>query len=189
MSNQASSTSPGFLHPTGQSAPYDKALEELFQTIFVGITGLPGPLVRPSWQETPLPQPPRGTNWLGFAVTTHPITQFPEIIQSAGPDGQGIATENVHEDIGVLCSFYGPNAGQNANTLRLGLFIAQNRDMIKSVGLNFVDVGRQVRIPDLVNMAWINRVDLPTNFRRKVSNTYNVKNLLSANPTFETDGP
>jgi hypothetical protein len=189
MSNEASSASPGYLRPTNASAPYDKALEDIFHDIFEGITGLPNPLVRPSWQEKPPAQPPRGTDWLAFAVTVYPITQYPEVIQSKPAGTNGMATENAHEDIGVLCSFYGPNSGRYASILRSGLYLAQNRDMVKSVGLNFIDVGRAVRIPDLTDMAWINRTDLPTNFRRKISNTYNVDTLVSATPTFETDGP
>ena len=91
-----------------------------------------------------------------------------------------------HEDLEILTSFYGPNAGANMNRLRLGLYVAQNRDMIKAAGLNMVSVGRPVRIPDLVNVQFINRIDLPVSLRRKISLTYNVQSLnaglLTGNP-------
>jgi len=53
--------------------------------------------------------------------------------------------------------------------------------------MGFVENGRAVLLPDLVNQQWRRRVDLPMSFRRQVSRTYPVLNLLSAEGEIATD--
>ncbi len=40
----------GYINPSGGSA-YDQELEDIFQTFIVGITSLPGAMVRPRFQR------------------------------------------------------------------------------------------------------------------------------------------
>jgi len=49
----------------------DAALDAVFQALVVGITGLPGTLVRPRWQPVPPTQPSVTTNWAAIGVTTN----------------------------------------------------------------------------------------------------------------------
>jgi hypothetical protein len=179
------STKAGYLTPTvaGGQAPYDQELEDIIHDIIMGITSLPPQYIRPFFQDEPPVQPPAYVDWIAFNITTYPITQYPQIEQLGSPPGD---TLSMHEDIKVLTSSYGPNAGRTMAILRAGLYIAQNRDMIKAALLNFVDTAPPLRIPDLVNVQFINRIDMTINLRRKTSNTYAVQPLdqtqLANNP-------
>jgi hypothetical protein len=171
-----SSTSPGYLIPllSGGAPVYDQALENLVHDILMGLTGIPGQYVRPAWQPEPPAQPAPSIDWVGFSITAFPVIEYPAVTQLGSNTGD---VQYEHEDIEILCSFYGPDAAANMSLCRAGLYVAQNRDMMKSVGLNFVGTDRPSRVPDLVNVQWINRVDLPVKMRRKLSRTYNVLSL------------
>jgi hypothetical protein len=159
----------GYVRPDPHSLPpYDDALEDILHDIFMGISGLPPQLVRPNWQPSPPAQPVATEDWMAFGAASFPIIEFPVIQQISATQQQ----ESAHEDLPILCSFYGPHCGATMALFRAGLYIPQNRALIKAQGLNFVGTARPIRIPDLVNAQWINRVDLPVQMRRKVINTF-----------------
>jgi hypothetical protein len=84
-----------------------------------------------------------------------------------------------HENIRVLLSLYGPNASANVSLIRDGFYLAQNREVLNSLDISFIEAKDSVRVPDLMNAQWIQRVDLPMLFRRPVNRTYNILNIAA----------
>jgi|SRR6185312_12355884 len=93
------------------------------------------------------------------------------------------------EEIGVLCTFYGPSCMRNASRLRDGWQIAQNREALQLAGMGFIDAGDMIQVPELVNNIWVRRIDLLLNFRRAVVRVYPVLDILelSGNDQLVTD--
>ena len=179
----------GWLQPTNTipAQAEDSALDNLLQAAVVGITGLPGELVRPRWQRTPPQQPPNpDTNWCAIGVTEEtPDAHAAQIHHGAGDasdtDAGALAggwTESQrHIDILVVATFYGAAARAYAGILSDGIEIAQNRDMLRASGLAYVSVGKPAITSDLISNQWRARVDLPIKFRRQVSRSYAIRNI------------
>jgi hypothetical protein len=181
----ADSSTGGYLSPAVASPPLeDAALDALFQQMIVGITGLPGSMVRPRWQPTVPKQPEATVNWCALGITVQTPDAGPSITHN--PAGDGSDTYVRHEAIEVLASFYGPNAKQCAHQLLDGLAIPQNLEQLKANDMQSVDTGEIRPAPDLVNEQWIRRFDVMLNFRRKVTRSYAVLNILSAGVTIQT---
>lgn len=68
--------------PPGPQPLEDQALVDFFQTILVGLTGIQGALVRPSWQPTPPNPPDIATTWLALAITFDDADHFPYQVHS-----------------------------------------------------------------------------------------------------------
>jgi len=58
---------------------------------------------------------------------------------------------------------------------------------LKASGIGFIDSGPIRTVPELYNQQWIRRFDLALTFRRKVSRTYPILNIISADPIYTTD--
>jgi len=169
----------GFLTPADPLAPeQDIDLDKLFQATTAGITGLAGSLVRPRWQPGSPKQPEASVNWCAISAMLIDPDAGPAIIHNPASDGaDGLIR---HEDITVLASFYGPNGARYAAILRDGIGIHQNTEALSAYGIRFVDDGPIRQVPEFVNQQWIRRADISLRFRRKVSRTYPVQNVLSA---------
>lgn len=182
------SSTGGYLAPVdAQPPPEDLALDGIFQKLVVGVTGLPGPMVRPRWQPTVPKQPEANVNWCAISVSDQTPDASPAIQHSSADEGSD--TYIRHEDIDVLCSFYGPSAKGFAQRFVDGLCIPQNIEQIKAQGMAFISTGSIRAAADLVNEQWIRRYDLTVHFRRAVRRTYAVLNLLSAQPDYHSDNP
>jgi len=182
MANDSSTG--GYLPPAGTPAPAeDTALDALLQLVVVGITGLPGNMVRPRWQPNPPKQPEPSVNWCAIGVTV--------ITPDAGPYIEHVATDQDnlqrHETIEMACTFYGPQAGTNAALLRDGLSVPQNTETLQLNGMGFVECAGFRAVPELVNQQWIKRYDISVVLRRQVKRSYGILNILSANPTLVSD--
>lgn len=166
----------GYLTPTASAAAYDDALDDLLQTVFVGLTGLPGANVRPRFQAKPPKQLPGSVDWCAVGVM--------EIIQddtpAISPTIDGGATLQRHESIHVLASFYGPNAGALARQAADGLALVQNNEVLMLQLMTYVNNDTIRQVPELVGEQWIRRMDLPVHFRRQVKRAYAVQSLVSA---------
>ncbi|WP_374991956.1 phage neck terminator protein, partial [Burkholderia multivorans] len=92
-----------------------------------------------------------------------------------------------HQDIDVLCTFYGPRAKGYAQRLADGLAIPQNREQLQLQDMAFVGVGAIRPVPDFVNQQWVRRYDMTVTLRRKITRTYSVLNLKSATVATTTD--
>lgn len=182
MSN--TSATGGVLFPIGTLPLDDVELDAVFQTLAVGITELPGDLVRPRWQTaadvpgnlggTPK-QPEPGVNWCAIGVVN--------VKQSAGPwlvYDENTNTELYwdHEELTVMATFYGPNCQSFMRLLRAGLNVPQNTESLLPYMIRYVGCGPIRTVPELVNQQWIRRQDISLEFRRKVIMTYGIENIL-----------
>lgn len=166
-----------YLQPTSTvPVPNGLSLTQFLQTVFVGISGLPGPMVRPKWQEAPPKQPDISTNWMAMGI------------DSASPDANGYLDTNEddevisqrHELLDVGCSIYGPDAFEIYGLLRDGFQVPQNRYALRSANMGFVEIGPARKIPDLVNERFVNRIVTSVFLRREIQRVYPIPTILSA---------
>ncbi len=163
------------------------ALDAALQALLVGVTGLPGAMVRPRWQPVTPKQPAPSSDWCAFGVMTIDPDANPALSHDPSANGgKGGDTLLRHEQLTVLCSFYGPNGQQNAGLLRDGMYIAQNSEVLHLALTAFVGAGSITTAPELVNEQWIKRYDITLMLRRQVVRTYQVQNILSATETITT---
>lgn len=175
MSN--TSATGGYL-TQGSPAPSEgQALRRFLQAMLVGVTGLPNNLVRQSWEANPAPVPSIETNWMAFGIES-------QRSEAGGPyhrqrdDGSALLIR--HEELDVTCIFYGPDAQQNANLLRDGLYLAQNRESMYSVGMGLVGFSETFHVPELINDRFFDRADTTMTLRREVRREYPVLHFLAA---------
>ena len=83
-------------------------LDDVFQRLTVGITGLPGSMVRPRWQGRPAKDPEHDQDWVALGVTVETPDAGPSIQHR--PAGNGHDVETRHFNIDVQFSCYGPHA-------------------------------------------------------------------------------
>jgi hypothetical protein len=173
----------GYLQPTGAAPPEDAGLDSIFQKLIIGLTGLPGNMVRPRWQSTVPKQPEPATNWCAVGVTgiEHDANSY-EQLNPAGNE-----TFIRHEIISVLCSFYGANALNFASQARDGMYVQQNNSTLDQFEMGLVEVGSIVTAPALINQQWVRRFDLSMRIRRRVVRTYPILTILSAQATVDSD--
>lgn len=180
------SSTGGYLAPAVDAPPAeDDALDDLVHDLISGITALPPDLVRPRWQPTVPKQPEPSVDWCAFGVQEQEQDAGP-VIQHDGA-GDGHDTYIRHQDVDVMCTFYGPRAKGYAQRLADGLAIPQNREQLQLLDMAFVGVGAIRPAPDLVNQQWVRRYDMTVTLRRKITRTYAVLNLKSAAVATTTD--
>lgn len=172
------SASGGYLSPVGAAPADDLELDVLLQDAVVGVTGLPGAMVRPRWQPVTPRQPEPAENWCAIGVTDEQPENTPSIEHDPAANGPDVMTR--HPVFEVLASFYGPASGHYAALLRDGLYIPQNRETLRTAGIALVSIGATISAPDLVNQQWIRRKDVRITLRRVIVRTYPVLNILSA---------
>lgn len=165
-----SSAAAGYLQPT-QSPIYGDALDSLFQGAIASLSNLPGDLVRPRWQHYAPKTPPIDTDWC--AVGIHNI---------ARDWGATVHIDEMirHEEIELLCSFYGPGAMDNATLTQDNLTIEQNFTELEQAGLFYRRFDDVIPAPELINDQWLKRYDLTVYFGRAVHRTYNIESIESA---------
>lgn len=183
------SSTGGYIAPDPATAPLeDAAFDNFLQQVVVGITGLPGPMVRPRWQPEPPNLPDFGTNWCAIGETdVRPDTYAVVLHDGAANAGNGTDWLQRQEELDILASFYGPNCRSFCGLLRDGLQIPQNREALTGAGMNLVTTGAPRRVPVLIKDRWTDRIDLPFTVRRAVLRSYPVLNLLSAIGTVTID--
>ncbi|MDH0287680.1 hypothetical protein N7414_01025 [Pseudomonas sp. GD04087] len=172
------SASGGYLTPAGIPTPADEALEDILQPMVVGITGLPGKMVRPRWQPGNPKQPEPNTNWCAIGVM-HTKQDANPAIEHDGT-GDGADQYQRHQDVILLATFYGPNAQAYGQLLSDGMYVPQNGEALRALNMAFVEAGELIAAPDLINQQWVRRYDLRIRLRRKIERTYPVLNILSA---------
>ncbi len=164
----------GYITPSGGSA-YDQNLEDIFQAFIVGITALPGDMVRPRFQTEPPAFPAVGEDWCAFAVKS--------IIPDDGPyfDQKDESMDSIrHEELTLFLSFYGDHGQSIANVLKDGLAIPQNIAQLKAQKIKFIKVGEIITAPDFLNNQYVHRYDLTAVFKRKTLRTFAVKSFVDA---------
>lgn len=181
------SSQSGYLAP-GPPPAYDTALEDIFQAVCVGISGLPGNMVRPKWQPQPANSPDQSANWAAVGVEIK-ARQW-DAVQEHDPNaagGDGESTISGNELLQVTFSFYGPGSQGFATILRDGMSVTQNRDALVAQGIKFVEFMEPVNLPALLKDSWGRRVDLKAHFTRIVQRTYSIRNFASASGTIDNE--
>jgi len=175
----------GYLQPDPPIvASLDDDFIDVVQEMVCGITGIDGHLLFPRWQTSPPTMPEFDVTWgaLGFSESHADV--FAAIIHDPSGDGKDVLIRQTEIDVTV--TFYGPNSGLYVAMLRDGLQIAQNREVLYSQGMAFVESSHIVSQSELVNQRWISRYDIVVTIRRNVILNYNVQNLLSSQGTVTT---
>lgn len=182
----------GYLVPSSTNSNLDDLLfSEFLQPIIVGITGLPGAMVRPRWQAEEPNIPDFGTDWAAIGTTARRADTNPAIahVSTGGVGTSGVGSDNVYrcEELDILVSFYGPNCEANSDLLIMGFGVSQNREQMLLQGYGFVSCGDPIITADILNERWTRRVDVPFQVRRAVVYNYPVLDILSAAGTVVND--
>lgn len=175
----------GYLDAISTTPVQNDGFEDLIGGAISGIAGIPRVMVRPRWQPTPPAQPPLETNWCAVGITQIDADWSATVTHLPAGDGSDEVVR--HDAVRVLASFYGPAGYGNATRVRDGLWVAQNRDALRSAGIVVNEADRIRTASDLVNERFIRRVDLDIVLRRAVVRVYPVLNLLSVQGSFRTD--
>lgn len=160
----------------GSGLPTGLTLPLFIQTVLVGVTALPGPLVRQKWQPEPPKQPDIGVDWMGFGIGL----TAPDASAYVGLNQDGQVTTQRQEGLEVSLAIYGPNCDDTYGLLRDGFQLPQNRISMQQANMNFTEITAGRHIPDLVNQRWIDRVECSVLLRRQIQRTYPVLTFLSA---------
>lgn len=165
--------------PGGSSLPTGLTLNQFLQTVMVGVSGLPGNLVRPSWQVEPPKQPSIETNWLALGVEL----QQPDAQAYVSVNNADRVTTQRHQGIEIKLSIYGPRCQELYDEIADAFQIPQNRIALFQANMGFTEISAGRHIPDLVNQRWVDRVECSVFLRREIQRTYPVLTFVSASGT------
>jgi hypothetical protein len=166
-----------YILPSSTTAlPNGLSLVQFIQTIFVGLTGLPGTLVRPLWQVEPPKQPDLKVNWMGMGIDV----STPDANSYVNTNSDGLVISQRHETLEISCHIYGPNALENAGLIRDGFQIQTNLEALTLANMGFVEVGPMRHLPDLINERYIDRIIMSTFIRREIQRVYPIPTVVSA---------
>lgn len=174
----------GYLTPDSSPVPGDESLEDLLQPMVSGITGIPGKYVRPRWQPGNPKQPEPSVNWCAIGVMSTKQDANPALEHEGS--GEGSDQYQRHQEIVLLATFYGPDAQAFGQLLSDGMYVAQNSEALRARDMSFIEAGDLIAAPELINQQWVRRYDLRIRLRRKITRTYQVLNILSAEATVIT---
>lgn len=155
-----------YIIPSGDVL-YDQSLEDIFQAFIKGVTGLPGKMVRPRYQNPPPTMPNVGENWVAFNVKSTFADDSPSFAISL--------TENKssrHEELELFLSFYGEQGAHYANLFKDGTAIPQNIANLKPNKINFIECRKILMVPDFLNQQYVHRYDVVAIFTRRTSRSY-----------------
>lgn len=184
MSGNTSATG-GYLSPTSTLPLADDELDSVLHDFIVGVTGLDTNLVFPRWQPQPPTMPAPNVNWAAVGITGIDDTSvWPEQFF----DGTQLI-QREQQTMEVMATFYGPNSNALAATLRSGLTIRQNLDVLSAVsnGIKLNKIGAVTHAPELINSQYIARSDLTFSLIRQIEHNYAILSILSADVTIFTD--
>lgn len=165
-----------YLPPTNEPLPGGLTLDQFIQTVLVGITGFDPTLVRPKWQVAPIKRPDITVNWMAFGIQEDNAQANAFVEEN---DIGSLSTLGRQTAISIQCSFYGPNAYDNAGAFRDGFQIFQNLAALRSADMGFTETTQIMRAPELINQQWFNRAEMTLVLARRVIRTYQVVSFAS----------
>ena len=180
------SSTGGPLAPSSPPPVDDLALAVVLQVAVAGVTGIPRDLVLPRWQPTQPRIPDVGETWCALDVTTTTLMGTPAQIHN--PEGDGSTTVRAFYQLDVLASFYGPNSDAYARLFCDGLYISQNRDFLRSSGLNLIGFDPIRRVPDISGTQARRKSDLPFRLTQVIERQYSILNVRQASGTIQATG-
>lgn len=164
--------------------PNDQALEDALNPTIAGITQLDANTqIRPRFQEDPPAVPDRSVNWVAFGITRILSDTCAATVQQSNSSALVIR----NQDIEVLLSWYGPQAGNNAEVFRDGLQIDQNRDLLRAADLGIITIGEARKAPELFKSKYLNRYDMTLMLRRRTARQFSILTLTGFGITLNTD--
>jgi hypothetical protein len=182
-SSQAGALQPG---PSNWTVLNGQPLEDFLQQYVAAVAALDGTMVRPRWQDEPPNIPDHGANWCSVGIMQRQPLGFVGAVQHDST-GDGHDVMQRHEQLNILISFYGPNCDEYSSNLHDGLMIEQNRRVLRTVGMGFVEITESIRVPEFIKNQWWDRVDKRLFINRIIVRNYPVLNLLSAAAAVITD--
>lgn len=184
--NSNTSATGGPLGPTSTPPADDLDLDTIIGTLIAGVTGLPGDMIRPRWQETQPRVPDVSETWVAVGVTATMGDDMPAQIHHGEGDGYTILRTFYRLD--VLASFYGPKGDAYAKLTRDSFYVGQNREAMRAVGLNLVDFDTIRRVPEIRATRTLRRSDLPFRLTQTIKRRYEIRNVLQADGTIQATG-
>lgn len=180
----------GFLPPAPLPAPLEGTeLLDFIQEWIVGLSGLPGKMVRPSFQVDVPNIPNAGEVWAAFRIGERPADTYPYIGHLGGGDGSDRMQRN--ETLMLLISFYDlgstGQADKYAALTRDMAVVSQNLEYLLRGDFVLVATGDLQPVPVLVKSRWLYRVDLPVALRRQINRDLAVQNVETAQGVLKTD--
>ena len=168
MSN--TSATGGYLLPLTGGSIDGLDLRRAIGAVLVGISGIDGTLVRPSWQQNPPPIPGIDVNWIAFFIQERrgDSNSYQQVQDSES------SFLSRHEDLDILLSFYGVDCLQIAANVREGFELTQNNEIMLTNGLAFVRMGAITHIPELINDRYFDRADSVLTLRHEITKNYSI---------------
>lgn len=179
------SSTGGPLGPTSAPPPDDLDLDTIIGTLIAGVTGLPGDMVRPRWQETQPRVPDVTETWIAVGVTATMPDDTP--VQIHHGEGDGYTILRTFYRLDVLASFYGPKGDAYAKLTRDSFYVGQNREAMRSYGLNLIGFDTIRRVPEIAATQTRRRSDLPFRLTQTIERRYEIRNVLQADGTIRAD--
>ncbi len=178
-----SSATGGYAKPESTvQLPSSLSLTQFIQSVLVGISGIDGKLVRPMWQQKPPKQPDIDTDWIGFAIAS----DDPDFQGYLNTNGDGSTSYGRQSTLEVSCKIWGPKTLETYAILRDGFQIPQNNAQLVRANFGFIELTRAIRIPDLINELWFNKVETVLRLHFTTQRTYPILSFLSASGTVYT---
>lgn len=178
------SSTGGPLLPAPAPAPLeDDQLDDFIQAFVVGLTGMPGTLVFPRWQEEPPNIPQDGVDWAAVGV----MQRTGDTYAAEEHQSDGVTVVTRHETLDVHCTFYGPHCQKNGAEFRDNLGLGQNHEVLFNNGMGLVGVGQLEKNADLVKMRWLSTADVPFQIRRIIVRQYPIRDIASLDLTLQTE--
>ncbi len=174
----------GSIHVTG------KLLNRFLTVYFAALACMDSKLFRPRWQPEPpnLPTDAKGNaaDWCALGITKRKADTF--AYEGHNKEGDGFDEVIRNEELEILVSFYGPNSDANADRLRDGFQLAQNRELLAKNEMGLIETGDITIVPALVKERWLYRADMTVYIRRAITRGYGVLNLKSAEVELVVEG-
>lgn len=175
----------GPLGPTSPPPPDDLDLDTIIGTLVAGVTGLPGNMVLPRWQETQPRIPDVGETWVAVGITATMPDDTP--VQTHHGEGDGYTILRTFYRLDVLASFYGPRGDAYAKLTRDAFYVGQNREVMRSYGLNLIGFDTIRRVPMIEATQTRRRSDLPFQLTQTIERRFEIRNILQADGTIRAD--
>lgn len=168
--------------PVLDTDPTGLTLIQFIQTVFVGISGFPGSLVRPNWQPEPPKEPDLNVNWMSFGIQsiTPDANAYEGYIPAADPSDPPVPYLQRNELLQINVSVYGPCAYDNTGLIRDGFQLSQNLTSLKIANMGFAYDEPAQHAPDLVGQRWFDRYVQNIFLRRQIQRTYPILSFVSA---------
>lgn len=173
----------GYLQPSPLAPlPGGLAFKQFVQTVFVGVSGLPGDLVRPKWQIDPPKQPDIDIDWMAIGLVVNKADT--NSYNGTLPDGTN-QTQRM-EELEIQCAFYGPESDSLAALVRDGFQVPQNLEALRAAKMGFVSTSQMMHVPDLVNERWVDKYEMSVFMRREILRIYPILTFVSASGFVES---